>query len=51
MHFDEHATPVLIAVMQESGNAMLEGRRGFIVPDDWPYRAQRTVPDGGRGEG
>ncbi|MFC3109189.1 DUF1853 family protein [Undibacterium arcticum] len=50
-HFGEHATPVLIAVMQESGNAMLEGSRGFIVPDDWPYRAQRAVPDGGRGEG
>ncbi|MFD2272848.1 DUF1853 family protein [Undibacterium arcticum] len=46
-HFGEHATPVLIAVMQESGNAMLEGSRGFIVPDDWPYRAQRAVPDGG----
>jgi hypothetical protein len=42
-HFAEHATPVLVAIMQESGNEMLESSRGFIVPDDWPDRARRAV--------
>ncbi|GAB3538569.1 DUF1853 family protein [Noviherbaspirillum agri] len=42
-HFEQHHTPVLIAIVERHGNDMLETDRGFIVPDDWRSRAESSI--------
>ncbi|HZW12502.1 MAG TPA: DUF1853 family protein [Noviherbaspirillum sp.] len=42
-HFEQHRTPVLIAIVEPDGKDMLEMDRGFIVPDDWRSRAESRI--------
>lgn len=46
-HFHGDNAPVMVAVMRKNGDCMQEFCRGFVVPNDWPYRAQRV--EQGRG--
>jgi len=41
--FNETLAPVMIAVCDVEGDAALERRRGFLVPDDWRGKAAQRV--------
>lgn len=38
-HFANDTMPVLIAVLEPHGEALIETNRGFIVPSEWQHRA------------
>ncbi|WP_420473333.1 DUF1853 family protein [Noviherbaspirillum sp. ST9] len=42
-HFEESSTPVLVALLERKGDALLEADRGFVVPDDWRNRAEIRI--------
>lgn len=42
-HFAHDRTPMLVVVMARHGHEAIETDRGFIVPDDWPERAQQYL--------
>lgn len=42
-HFEQHRTPLLVAIVELHGEDMLETDRGFIVPDDWRNRAESRI--------
>jgi uncharacterized protein len=42
-HFENGTMPALVAVLEPHGECMLETDRGFVVPDDWRYRAEQRV--------
>jgi hypothetical protein len=42
-HFAGNSMPLLVAVLEPSGDCMLEIDRGFIVPDDWRERAEVRI--------
>ncbi len=45
-HQAQSATPVLVAHLQQQGESMVELRRGFIVPDQWPALALQRRQSG-----
>lgn len=42
-HFSRDSMPLLVAFMEEAGDAAIETARGFIVPDDWRARAEQRM--------
>ncbi len=42
-HFAASTAPALVAMLRSDGNALLEGDRGFIVPNDWRSRAESRI--------
>jgi len=42
-HFEQTGAPVLVALARDSGDAIVEVDRGFIVPDDWRARADARL--------
>ncbi|MDQ7969222.1 MAG: DUF1853 family protein [Oxalicibacterium faecigallinarum] len=42
-HFVDETMPVMVALMEVSGEEALEVERGFIVPDDWRTRAGQRI--------
>jgi hypothetical protein len=42
-HFEDDSMPVMVAVMEPGDGYLVEVDRGFIVPDDWPSRAEARV--------
>jgi hypothetical protein len=42
-HFESETMPVLIALLEQSGDCLVESNRGFIVPNDWRNRARERV--------
>lgn len=42
-YFIDDTMPVLVALLEISGEVALEASRGFIVPDDWRTRAGQRV--------
>lgn len=41
--FEQDSMPVMVAILERHGDAMLEADRGFIVPDDWRNRAGERI--------
>lgn len=39
LHFSQDTMPVMVALLEQDGEAAFEVDRGFIVPDDWSDRA------------
>jgi hypothetical protein len=44
-YFESNTMPVLIGMMQVSGEHAIEQARGFIVPDNWRSRAVERIRD------
>ena len=42
-HFEESASPVLVALLRRDNDSLLETDRGFVVPDDWRSRAEVRI--------
>lgn len=42
-HFAHDSMPLLVALLQDDGDAAIEIARGFIVPDDWRARAEHRM--------
>jgi hypothetical protein len=42
-HFEQTGAPVLVALARDTGDAIVEVDRGFIVPDDWRARADARL--------
>jgi len=45
LHFQQHNTPLQVALLELVGDSWIETRRGFVVADDWAQRAGRFIAD------
>lgn len=43
IQFAQDRMPVLVAALVREGDEWIETDRGFVVPDEWPQQARRTV--------
>ncbi len=46
-HFDANTMPVMVAVVERDAGCAIETNRGFIVPEDWRFRARQRIRQAG----